>query len=121
MLSGELRSVDDLPEADFRRQYPRFQPDTFPINIQLVDELQSLAKKKGCTPAQLAINWTKNLAKEHDLPQIIPIPGATTSTRVGENAVDIEFTNTELSAIDDILGKFTVVGGRYPDAIPING
>ncbi|EXJ79039.1 pyridoxine 4-dehydrogenase [Capronia epimyces CBS 606.96] len=120
MLSGQLKSVDDLPEGDHRRFYPRFQPDTFPINLQLVDELQALAKEKGCTPAQLAISWTKSLAKKPSVPLVIPIPGATTDTRVRENAQGYELTSAELAAIDAILAKFTIVGRRYPEGIAID-
>jgi pyridoxine 4-dehydrogenase len=121
MLSGQLKSVDDIPEGDNRRYYPRFSPENFPINLQLVKEVEILATKKGCTPAQLAINWTKSLAKKDGMPQIIPIPGATLDVRVQENAQNYELTAAELSAIDGILAKFTIVGGRYPDGIPIDG
>jgi pyridoxine 4-dehydrogenase len=120
MLTGQIKSPDDLPEGDFRRHYPRFQPDNFAINLQLVDELQALAKKKGCTPAQLAIGWTKSLAKKPGVPLVIPIPGATTEARVRENAQEHELTAAELVAIDDILAKFTVVGRRYPEAVAID-
>jgi pyridoxine 4-dehydrogenase len=117
MLSSQIQSVDDIPEGGFSRRYPRFQPASFLINLQLVNELQVLAEKKGCTSAQLAINWTKSLAKKPGMPQIIPIPGATTDTRVRENAQEYDLTTAELSVIDDILSKFPVVGGRYPDGI----
>ena len=121
MLSGQIQSLDDLPVGDFRRLYPRFQPENFPLNLQLVKEVQALAEKKGCTPAQLAIGWTKSLANKSAMPQIIPLPGATTETRVRENARVYELNIAELSAIDDILAKFPVVGNRAPDAIPVDG
>lgn len=121
MLSGQIKTLDDLPADDPRRYYPRFQPENFSINIQLVKELELLAEKKGCTPAQLAISWTKTLSKKPGLPLIIPIPGATTDTRVRENAKEYELTAAELSKIDAILAKYTIVGRRYPDAIPIEG
>jgi len=121
MLSGRLKSIDDIPKGDFRRQYPRFQPENFSLNLQLVTELQALAKERGCTPAQLAINWTKSLGRKQGMPEIIPIPGATVDTHVRENAQEYKLTSDELSVIDGILAKFTVVGGRYPEGMPING
>lgn len=121
MLTGQIKSLDDLAPDDMKRHYPRFQPDTFPINLQLVDELQTLAKDKGCSPAQLAIGWVKSLSRKNGLPEIIPIPGATTETRVRENAEDHGLTEDELSAIDAILARFPVVGGRYPNGVPIEG
>jgi pyridoxine 4-dehydrogenase len=55
------------------------------------------------------------------MPQIIPIPGATTEARVLENGKEYDLTTAELAAIDDILAKFTVVGDRYPAGMPIDG
>jgi pyridoxine 4-dehydrogenase len=64
MLTGEIKSISDIPKGDFRRYLPRFQPGAFDTNIELVKELQKLAQRKGCTPAQLAINWVKSLSKK---------------------------------------------------------
>lgn len=55
MLTGEIKSHDDIPEGDFRRSVPRFSKENFPINLKLVTELQKIAKQKGVSPAQLAI------------------------------------------------------------------
>ena len=55
MLSGQLKSVEDIPEDSFLRHVPRFQPGNFEINLHLVKQVEEMAKKKGCTPAQLAI------------------------------------------------------------------
>jgi len=48
------------------------------------------------------------------MPEIIPIPGATTVERVKENVVEVEVTESEVKDIDDILAKFDVAGDRYP-------
>ena len=101
------------------RHFPRFQPENFDINIKLVDQVEALAKKKGCTPAQLAIGWTRSLSKRPGMPVIIPIPGATTAARVQENSVVIDLTEEELNEIDATLAKFEVSGARYPDHIPM--
>jgi len=61
MLSGEITKPEDIPEGDMRRHMPRFSPENFENNIELVRELQKIAKQKGCTPAQLAISWVKHL------------------------------------------------------------
>lgn len=121
MLSGQFKSLDDLPEGDPRRFYPRFQPENFAINLELVKQLEDLAKEKGCAPAQLALAWIKALSKKPGMPTFIPIPGATTESRVRENGVQVELTDEDLAAIDNILAKFTVVGGRYPAGVPMNG
>ena len=119
-MTGQIRSPDDLPEGDFRRFFPRFQPGAFDINLQLVNQVEQLAKKKGCTPAQLAIGWTRSLSKRPGMPVIIPIPGATTAERVDENSKIVDLTLEELDEIDATLAKFEIKGDRYPSTIPTN-
>jgi pyridoxine 4-dehydrogenase len=121
MLGGQFKSLDDLPEGDLRRYYPRFQPENFAINLELVKQLEDQARVKGCTPAQLALAWIRSLSKKPNMPTFIPIPGATTAARVRENSVEVELTDDDLKAIDAILAKFEVVGERYPAGMPIDG
>ena len=122
-LTGELKSAEDIPEGDFRKHFPRFQPDVFDQNLELVTELKKLATKKGCTAAQLGLAWVKQCSGKNGLPVIIPIPGATTVERVTENMVDVTLTDGDLNEIDAILKKATVVGDRYggPAAAMMNG
>ncbi|KAI1504637.1 pyridoxal reductase [Biscogniauxia marginata] len=120
MLAGRFRSVEDIPKNSFLAHFPRFQPGNFEINLQLVKQVEEIAKKKGCTPAQLAISWTRALSRRPGLPTIIPIPGATTAERVRENAKEVELTDEDMAAIDTTLAKFTTAGDRYPDSVPSN-
>jgi pyridoxine 4-dehydrogenase len=99
---------------------PRFQPDTFDINLELVRQVESIAARKGCTPGQLAIGWCIALSRRPGMPTIIPIPGATTAERVRENATLVEVTDAEMAEIDVVLKKFPVVGGRYPTGYAVN-
>jgi pyridoxine 4-dehydrogenase len=62
-LTGEIKKPDDIPEGDFRRTIPRFQPGNFDTNMEIVREVEKLAKQKGCTPAQIAISWVKSQSK----------------------------------------------------------
>ena len=112
-LTGEIKKLDDLPEGDGRRHFPRFQPDVFGQNLEIVTELEKVAKKKGCTPAQLALAWVKHLSGKEGMPVIIPIPGATTEKRVLENMKDIDLDAGDLKEIDAILEKAPVLGDRY--------
>lgn len=121
MLGGLFKSLDDLPQGDLRRYYPRFQPENFAINLELVKQLETLARQKGCTPAQLALGWIRSLSKKPSMPTFIPIPGATTEARVRENGVHVELTEEDLKAIGHVLAKFEVVGGRYPAGVPTDG
>jgi pyridoxine 4-dehydrogenase len=113
ILTGEIKTFDDIPEGDFRKALPRFQPENFAENMKLVDEVKKLAKKKNCTNAQLAIGWVRTISKRPGMPEIIPIPGATTVERVKENSVEVLLDDEEMEEIDEILAKFEIKGGRY--------
>lgn len=92
---------------------PRFQPENFSINIKLVKQLESMASKKNCTPAQLALGWLLTLSKQPGMPTIIPIPGSTTPERVVENAGAVELTEGEMKDIEQILNSHQIIGDRY--------
>lgn len=121
MLTGQYKKRSDIPADAMILHYPRFSEDNFDINVKLVHQVEALAKSKGCTPAQLSINWTIALARRKGLPKtIVPIPGSTTVGRVTENTVTVEITDEELEQIDATLAKFVPVGERYPPGIPVN-
>ncbi len=113
MLSGQIKSAADIPEGDFRRMLPRFQPENFEVNIKLVKQLEQMAKKKQYTPAQLALGWLLTLSKQPGMPAIIPIPGSTTPERVMENAGAVELTDQEMKEIERIQNSHQIVGDRY--------
>ena len=113
MLTGHIKSFDDIPEKDIRRQLPRFQPENFEGNLKLVREVEKLAAQKQCTPAQLALAWVRNLSKRPKTPLVVPIPGATTVEKVRENAVEVELSEADVREIDKILEGFEVKGDRY--------
>ena len=112
-MGGQIKSYDDLSETDLRKRLPRFQPGNFEINLKLVAELEKMAKRKNCTPAQLALGWLISLSKKEGMPVIIPIPGTTIVERVRENAAAVELSAEEMKEIDSILATFQVSGDRY--------
>ncbi|KLO90003.1 putative pyridoxine 4-dehydrogenase [Fusarium fujikuroi] len=114
-LGGQIKSVEDLPENDMRAKiHPRWQGDNFRKNVQLVDDIEALAKKKGCTVSQIAINWLLSLSRRPGMPTIVPIPGSTKPDRIRENATIIDLTEEDLRDIDRLLASFTPAGDRYP-------
>ncbi|KAK3382435.1 NADP-dependent oxidoreductase domain-containing protein [Lasiosphaeria ovina] len=119
MLTGRFKTFEDLPAE--LSHFPRFTRENFENNVQLARQIDVLAEKKGCTPAQLAISWTRNVAKRPGMPVIIPIPGATTAARVDENARYVDITDAEMAEIEATLAKFEVKGPRYPANIPMDG
>lgn len=111
MLSGRISSMDDIPEADFRRIAPRFQGENLDRNLQVVHRIVRLAQEKGVTPAQLAIAWV--LAQGEN---VVALPGTKRQSYLEENvaAVDVRLTTEELSALDDAAPPGVAVGDRYP-------
>ena len=109
-LTGEIRHPDDFPENDFRRHHPRFTGENFKRNIALVDEIEAMAKAKGCTAAQLALAWV--LAQGED---IVPIPGTKRRTYLDQNivAVGLKLSREELDRLDAILPPGAAAGERY--------
>jgi pyridoxine 4-dehydrogenase len=112
-LTGQIKSRDDLAEDDARRHYPRFSEENFPKNVDLIHQLEKLAKRKGCTPGQIGVAWVKAQSERDGNPVIIPIPGATTVDRVKENLVDVDLSENDLKEIDGILETAEVHGERY--------
>lgn len=109
-LSGEFKTPEDI--KDHRAHMPRYQADNFYKNLELVEKLQSMAVKKGCTPSQLAIAWV--LAQGDD---VITIPGTKRISRLEENiaAENVILTRDDLQSINDIMPAGIVSGTRYPE------
>ncbi|WP_237174802.1 aldo/keto reductase [Paenibacillus xylanexedens] len=113
-LTGQIRSIEDLPEDDYRRHYPRFQGENFQKNLEVVGLIQEMAKQKGCTVSQLALAWLLGKG-EH----IVPIPGTRNLDRVHENlgALQVSLTDDEMNQIDHISPQGIAAGGRFPGQV----
>jgi aryl-alcohol dehydrogenase-like predicted oxidoreductase len=112
-LTGRYRTPEDLPEGDWRRTNPRFQGENFARNLALVEDIETLAREKGCTPAQLALAWV--LARGED---VVPIPGVKTRARLEENAAAgaVTLSDDDLRRIDSLAPRGVAAGDRYPEA-----
>ncbi len=111
-LTGRIRSIEDLDPDDYRRNSPRFQGENFARNLRLLDEVNAIARDKGCTPSQLALAWV--LAQGED---IVPIPGTKRRKYLEENvaAVDVRLGAEDLARIDRALPHGVAAGMRYPE------
>ncbi|PVZ07727.1 aldo/keto reductase [Actinomycetospora cinnamomea] len=112
-LAGTIRSTEDLPEGDWRRNSPRFQGEALQANLRVLDEVNALAERKGVSPTQLALAWV--LAQGED---IVPIPGTKRRRYLEENvgAVDVTLTSEEFAAIEEVAPVGVASGERYPAA-----
>ncbi len=54
LLTGQIHSLDDMAEDDWRRTNPRFMGENFDRNMALVREVEQIAAEAGATPAQVA-------------------------------------------------------------------
>ena len=98
--------------ADFRSSMPQFTKEGVEQNADLLELIQTKAKEKDATPAQISLAWM--LAKR---PYIVPIPGSRKLSRLQENlgAAEIALTKEEVAQIDDALDHMTmsqVFGGH---------
>jgi aryl-alcohol dehydrogenase-like predicted oxidoreductase len=111
-LTGQIRSLDDLPEDDWRRTNPRFQEEALRENVRLADVVTEMAAQRRVTPAQLAIAWV--MAKGDD---IVPIPGTKSPKRLEENAAanDVKLSAQDVEQLDNAISRDAVRGDRYPE------
>ncbi|WEK42240.1 MAG: aldo/keto reductase [Candidatus Sphingomonas colombiensis] len=113
-LTGQIDENTKFPEGDFRNMVPRFSPEARKANMALVTVVRAMAKRKGATPAQVALGW---LLAQH--PWIVPIPGTTRLNRLRENlgAIDLELTVADLAEIEAGTSDIIVQGERLPEAV----
>lgn len=113
-LTGAIRSPEDFEADDYRRSNPRFQGENFTRNLQLVEQVKSLAADKGCSPAQLALAWVLAQGTE-----VLAIPGTKRRSRLDENlgALDVRLNAAELAAIDAVFPTNAAAGTRYAAAM----
>ena len=112
-LAGTVKNIDELPEDDARRKFPRFRDENLTANLKLLQPLEEMSARKGCKPAQLALAWV--LSRGED---VIPIPGTKRISYLEENieALAIELTPAEVARIDEIAPAGFASGDRYAPA-----
>ncbi|MBI2509829.1 MAG: aldo/keto reductase, partial [Betaproteobacteria bacterium] len=114
LLTGRIKSVDDLAPDDRRRRNPRFAPENLARNVKLVEELEAMARGQGVTAAQLALAW---ILAQGDT--IIPIPGTNHVKNLELNAAaaGISLPAEELARLGEIFTIGAGAGKRYRDNV----
>ena len=109
-LTGEIRTIADLPADDFRRSIPRFQEAYFHKNIELVEAIAAMAKDKNVTSSQLGLAWIMNKG-------IIPIPGTKRRKYLEENiaAANIQLSEADIQQLESIIPLGTDTGSAYDE------
>ena len=108
-LCGPM-DVSALDAKDIRRSMPRFAPDNYTENLQLLTALTAVADQVGCSPSQLAIAWLL-----HQGEHIIPIPGTTSVAHLAEDlgAAQVALSPAVMAQLDDLFHAKAVLGSRY--------
>ena len=112
MLTGAVRSTEELATDDLRRRVPRFDPGNLERNLTLVDGLSVIARDADCTPAQLALAWL--LAQGDD---VVALPGCERVEHVEENvaAATVALDGALLARIDALFPPGAAAGARLRD------
>ena len=111
-LAGNFRTLGDLPANDHRRQMPRFQDGQVEHNVAIADLVREFARRKGCTPAQLALAWV--LAQG-----VFVIPGMKTRAHLADNvgALAVTLSAAEQKDLSAQTEALAVRGDRYAPAM----
>lgn len=113
ILSGTLRTREDVSKpGDLRGMIPQLREENFENTVAAVDDISTVADRKGVTPGQLALAWL--LAQGED---IIPIPGTTKAERLRENlgSLSVSISPSEDSELREIAKR--IKGGRVQDML----
>ena len=109
-LTGRLHDVTAFDAKDIRRGMPRFQPEAYAANLQLLVGCEAIANEAACSMAQLSLAWL--LAQgEH----VVPIPGTTRIDHLEENlgADGVRLSASQLERLNALISPLTVTGVRY--------
>ncbi|KAK9762603.1 Aldo-keto reductase str7 [Basidiobolus ranarum] len=113
LLTGQIKSYDDLEDGDFRKIVPKFSKDNFPKILNLVNKLQEVGERHQATSGQVTLAW---LVAQGD--NIIPIPGTKKVKYLVENldSLKLKLSPEELATIRQLAeaADSDISGTRYP-------
>jgi aryl-alcohol dehydrogenase-like predicted oxidoreductase len=109
-LTGQIKSLADIDDDDFRKTNPRFEGENFQHNLSVAEEVRQIAADAGATPAQVALAW---LLAQGDY--IAPIPGTKRVSRLEENAAadSVQLTAGQLTQLTQVTPP---AGGHHNEA-----
>jgi aryl-alcohol dehydrogenase-like predicted oxidoreductase len=109
-LTGQIKSLSDLPADDWRHNDPRFGGDNFAANLKLVDVVRSVAEKHNVSLAQIALAWL--LSKGDD---VVPIPGTKRLMTMEDSiaAVNVTLSQEDIATLETAAVLGQTAGLRY--------
>ena len=99
ILSGTIRSRDQLDADDWRLTNPRFLEGALEHNLVVLKDVEAIAAEVGATTAQISLAWL--LAKGEDWS---PIPGTIRISHLEEDlrATDVVLTADQIRRLDNV-------------------
>jgi aryl-alcohol dehydrogenase-like predicted oxidoreductase len=109
-LTGQIKSRDDLPEGDYRRNDPRYSDENFAQNMKLVSVVEEVAEQHHVSAAQVALAWL--MAQGDD---VVPIPGSKRRKTLEDSmgASELVLTEEDLTELDEAAPRGGTAGPRY--------
>ncbi|RCV33051.1 hypothetical protein SETIT_7G051900v2 [Setaria italica] len=109
-FSSGAKLIDSLSEQDIRKNMPRFQAENLDKNAQVFERVNEMARRKGCTPSQLALAWV-----HHQGSDVCPIPGTTKILNFNHNvrALSLKLTPDDMSELESYAAANNVQGDRH--------
>ncbi|CAO1939080.1 unnamed protein product [Urochloa humidicola] len=109
-FSSGAKLVSELPDDDFRKNLPRFQPENMEKNAKIFERVSAMAERKGCTTSQLALAWV-----HHQGSDVCPIPGTTKIANFNQNvgALSVKLTPEEMAELESYAAMDDIQGDRY--------
>jgi len=105
-----LKALENLSNDDYRKSLPRFQPENLEHNKIVIERVNEMAARKGCTPSQLALAWV-----HHQGNDVCPIPGTTKVENFNQNigALSVKLAPEEMAELESFASEDVVKGDRY--------
>ena len=97
-------------QGEIRSRMPRFSPQNFPRNRQLIEALAKIAHARGASIAQLAFAWLRSRGND-----IVPLIGARRRDQLAEALAGLRtvLSDDELTAIEQAAPVGAAAGERY--------
>ncbi|KAL6005466.1 hypothetical protein ACLOJK_006033 [Asimina triloba] len=114
-LSTGPKMVEQLTSGDARKMHPRFQAENLEHNAHVFEKINEVARRKGCTPSQLALAWV-----HHRGDDVCPIPGTTKVENFNQNigALSVKLTPEEMAELESFTSADAVMGERNFPGVP---
>jgi aryl-alcohol dehydrogenase-like predicted oxidoreductase len=109
-LTGQFKSIEDLPSDDWRRNDPRFGGENFAANLNLVAAVRAVADRHKVSLAQISLAWLLSKGKN-----IVPIPGTKRRITMADSvgAADIILTPGDIAELESAAPVGKTAGPRY--------